>query len=411
MSMQTCFMARQPVVDRQLNLVGYELLFRSADVGSANVTDTTLASAQVISDALSGFGFKELVGQHRGFINLAAETLLGEAVELLPKEQVVLEILEDVEITGAVVARCRDLKRKGFRIALDDHRYGPEFEPLYPLIDIIKVDLLQHEPGTLAEAVAPLKRLPVTLLAEKVETYDQFRECAELGFELFQGYFFAKPVVLKQKRVDIAGSALLRLLQKLMDDADIGEIEEIYRQNPNLTYNLLKLVNSVSMGLSVRITSLRHAISLLGRRQLIRWTQLAMYARGSATTGGETLLELSAMRGRLMELLVIQRSGEVPDPEYHERAFMTGVLSLIDVVFDVPMELVLSHITLSDDVRLALLYRNGELGALLHIAELIERSNFTAAVPYIEHLGISSESLLNAQVAAIRWISELGESS
>lgn len=229
------FLGRQPILDRQQNLFGYELLFRAADISSANVTDYTFASASVISNAIADFGFREVLGRHKGFINVDTEVLMSDALELLPKEQVILELLEMIEVDAQVVARCRDLKAKGFRLALDDHVYAPVYEQLYGIIDIIKVDLTAGPPESLPEIVRKLKRFPPRLLAEKVETVEQFDQCRNLGFEYFQGYFFAVPVVLKKKRIDIAGSSLVKLQQLLLNDAEIGAIEETFREARTLS--------------------------------------------------------------------------------------------------------------------------------------------------------------------------------
>lgn len=397
------FLGRQPVLDRQQKLFGYELLFRSADVLSANVSDYSVASASVIVDALSGFGFREVLGRHRGFINVDGEILMSDMIELLPKEQVVVELLEIIEMDAAVIERCRDLKAKGFRLALDDHRYSAAYEPLYEYVDVIKVDLLQYSAADLEETVRELKRLPVTLLAEKVETFEQFSRCRSLGFELFQGYFFALPVVLSKKRIDVTGSTLLRLLQQLLDDAEVRDIEATCKQNPNLVYNLLRLVNSVSFGFPEKIESLRHAITILGRRQLLRWAQLAIFASSGTHAGNDALLELSAMRGRLMELIVQRLPVGDRGRDYHECAFMTGILSLADVLFEVPMEEVVRHLNLTDEIGRALLSRDGELGGLLRLAEHLEQTDIPGLLPLLDRFGLSEEQLLAAQLEAINW--------
>jgi EAL and modified HD-GYP domain-containing signal transduction protein len=404
------FLGRQPILDCQQNIFGYELLFRAADTTSANVTDYTFASASVISNAMADFGFQEVLGRHRGFINVDTELLMSDMLELLPKEQVVLELLEMIEMTPAVIERCCDLKAKGFSLALDDHVYTPAYDPLYRIIDIIKVDLTLATSCSLPEIVRQLKHLPPKLLAEKVETVEQFDQCRSLGFEYFQGYFFALPVVLKKKRIDISGSRLIKLQQLLLDDAEIDAIEETFRGSPNLVYNLLCLVNSVSMGLLEKIRSLRHAIAILGRRQLLRWTYLAMFAVGDSRPGCGTLLELAAMRGRLLELIVKRHIAEHCSSDYHEIAFITGILSLVDRLFEVPLEQVVCHLNLTDEVRHALLYREGELGMLLSLVEHLEQTDYAAALPMLARLEISQEQLLLAQLEAINWTHGLVES-
>lgn len=403
MTDENFFLGRQPILDRQQSIFGYELLFRSADVSSANVTDYTFACASVISSAMANFGFQEVLGRHFGFINVDTEFLMSDALELLPKEQVVLELLEVIEVNDAVINRCHDLKRKGFSLALDDHVYSIPYEPLYEIIEIIKVDLLLPSAIPLPEMVQQLKRLPAKLLAEKVETVKQFNECLSLGFEYFQGYFFAVPVVLKKKRIDIAGSSLVRLQQLLLNDAEIAAIEETFRQNPNLVCSLLRLVNSVAMGLVEKIRTLRHAIAILGRRQLLRWTYLAMFSADDNRPGNGTLLELAAMRGRLLELIVQRYIARHRSSDFHEIAFIVGILSLVDLLFEVPMEQVVCHFNLTEEVRSALLYRTGELGVLLQLIEHLECCNYGAALPILAKIEIGQEQLFIVQLEAIQW--------
>jgi c-di-GMP-related signal transduction protein len=402
------FLGRQPILDREQNIVGYELLFRTADTLSANITDYSQAGFSVILSALSSFGFQEVLGKHRGFFNVTDKLLMSDTMELLPKEQIVIELLETIEVTDAVVARCLDLKGKGFSLALDDNVYHPKYEPLYEIVDIVKIDILQMSRTALVDMVKVLGKYPVTLLAEKVEDTIQFRECLDLGFELFQGYYFARPSVLQKKRVDVSGTALLRLLQLVLQEADIREIEETFRQNPGLTYNLLRLVNSVAMGLREEIKTLRHALMVLGLQQLKRWVQLALFSYG-AREGVPPLLETAAIRGRLMELLVQKEclvSGVI---DYPDRAFMTGVLSLVDVLFETPMEQIVGQLNLAEDVRHALLEREGELGRLLMLVESLESMDFKAAAKLLRKSECSLEMLLHAQLEAINWANKLEE--
>ncbi|MRR36989.1 EAL domain-containing protein, partial [bacterium] len=271
MAEEKFFLGRQPILDREQKLYGFELLFRSADTLHANVTDYLQASASVIFDALSSFGLREILGKHKGFINVNADVLMSEALELLPPEKVVIELLEHVPITDTVITRCRDLKEKGFSIALDDHVYEPVYEPLYEIVDVIKVDLFRTGMENLPRELETFRHWTPKLLAEKVETFEQYERCADLGFTYFQGYYFARPVVLTRTRVDVGRLAIIKLFNQLVAEVEIGELEATFKQNPNLILNLLRLVNSVSVGLKSRITSMRHAIMVLGYHQLRRW--------------------------------------------------------------------------------------------------------------------------------------------
>lgn len=407
MSREKFFLGRQPILDTKHEIVGYELLFRSAEsLLTANVQDYLFASASVILNALSDFGIQGVLGRYKGFFNLDTQMLLSDLVELLPKDQVILELLEYVPVTDEVVARCRELKEQGFVLALDDNLFTEEFEPLYELADIVKVDILQVPDGELPAMVNKFRKWSVQLLAEKVETLAQFELCEKLGFELFQGYFFAHPVVLKQNRVDTSQMTLSRLLNLVMADADIKEIEETFKHNPNLTYNLLKLVNSVAMGCREQIKTLRHAIMVVGMQQLKRWIILALFAYRDSRGITSPLLEMAACRGRFMENLVkcIPFGG---DRELPEKAFMVGVLSLLDVLFEVPIAEIINQLNLTDDIKKAILTRDGQLGTILLLVERLEHSDFKGALPLLEKTRLTMDNLLTAQIETINWSSGL----
>ena len=401
------FLGRQPILNRSQQIVGFELLFRSAEsLLAASFLDTHVASASVILNALSDFGFQDVLGRHKGFFNVTHEMLMSDAVELLPRDQVVIELLESILLDEEVVARCRTLKSMGFKLALDDHVYSPDFSAIYQLVDIVKLDVLEIPPDDLAGVVEKLRAWPLTLLAEKVESAAQYAVCAALGFDLFQGYYFARPVVLKQNKVDVGKLTMLQLMEQVMADTELSEIEETFKQNPGLTYNLLRLVNSVAIGLRVRIKTLRHARMVLGQEQLKRWITLALSASNESSGAQSPLLEIAAMRGKLMELLV----QSLPSPggkEFSDRAFMAGILSLIDVLFEVSMTELVEKLNLVDDVRDALLERSGRLGQLLLLAEKLELTDFAAVNRHLEECGISLDQLLAAQLETITWSDRL----
>ncbi|MGA7829182.1 MAG: EAL domain-containing protein [Geobacteraceae bacterium] len=403
------FLGRQPILDRDQSIVGYELLFRSADTLHANIHDFTNVDSFVISNVLSTFGIHEVLGKHKGFINVAGDLLMSDLLEILPQEKTVIEILETVKISDALLERCRELKERGFTLALDDNCYHPDYEPLYEIVDIVKIDVLQIPAVELKEMVGLLSNRGLTLLAEKVETMEQYNFCHELGFDLFQGYYFARPAVLNKRKVDVSGVALLKLLELICRDAELDEIEEAFKHNPNLTYNLLRLVNSVVIGMKEKIRTLRHALVVLGMQQLKRWIQLALFASDKTSAIGNPLLETAATRGRMMEILVGKWEPEFVTHDYSDRAFMTGVLSLVDVLLGVSMEEILHQLNLDEEVRLALLERKGALGSLLLLAEKLENMDFIDVSQLLNKCCCDEESLVIAQLEAIDWTNCLEE--
>ncbi len=402
---QDIFMAHQPILDKSQNVVAYELLFRSGLVTSSGVTDDMAATASVIVNTFSHFGAQRVIGAHHGFINVSTDLLMSDMLELLPSNQVVLELLETISPTAEVIQRCRILKAKGFKLALDDFVYDPAFEPLLDLVSFIKLDLVAINPLQLPHIVNNLKHRPVQLVAEKVETVEQFKICCELGFSHFQGYFFARPTLLSGKKADPAKVALLRLLAQVMGDAGNHEIEQTFKQQPSLSFNLLRLVNSVAMGLRNSVSSLKQALVVLGRRQLQRWIQLLIYTVGENSNQASPLLKLAASRGKLMELLA--RAQNPGNSDYQDRAFMTGILSLLDILLGISMTEILAQLSLNEEVKAALLDNSGRLGQLLILSKALEMANFDAAREMLSQEGIPLSTLTEAQLEAFRWVDDL----
>lgn len=395
------FLGRQPILDRNQEIVGYELLFRAADVDHAIFESYSHASASVITHALASFGIHEVLGGKFGFINVHLGLLLSEMLELLPVGQTVLELLEMIQLDAEVIERCRELRAMGFMLALDDHEFDPANNDIYHVIDIVKIDILLTGMDALPEIARQLRKYPVKLLAEKVETIEQFQICHDLGFEYFQGYFFARPVVLKRKKIDVSGLAMLKLLKQLTMDASIDQIEQTFKENPALSYNLLRLVNSVALGMREKIKTLRHAIIMLGVSHLRRWIQLSLFAGHDSRGVNHPLLEMAAVRGRLMELLFKQQD------EHAEAAFMVGILSLLDVLFEIPMSEIISNLNLNDDVSAALLSREGPLGRILMLTEKLEITDFDQVKLLLNECDVSMDQLLEAQLEAFNWRSSI----
>jgi c-di-GMP-related signal transduction protein len=406
MSRKKFFLGRQPILNRDGKIIAYELLFRSAGSDFADISDDAMASSDVMFNALSTFGIRELLGDRKGFINFSYETLMTNFIELLPGEQIVIELMETILVDDEVIARCRELKGRGFMLALDNHVYDPSFEPLYEMVDIVKIDMLATPGHELQAVIKKLKTWPLTLLAEKVETAEQYDQCRDLGFDLFQGFYFARPIILAHKQIDMSKIVLVKLLKQLSGKADIMEIEEVFKLDPGLTYNLLRLVNSVALGLRVKISSLRHAIMILGTHQIKIWVLLAMLISRESADEYDPLLELAVMRGRLMELL-IQRVPFQGETNTNDCAFLTGALSILHVILEEPMEALVEQLSLNEKMREALLARRGTLGELLLLAETAEQGDCLNIFSNLERLGLTFDHVSTAQVEAIKWSNTL----
>jgi EAL and modified HD-GYP domain-containing signal transduction protein len=402
MNDQQLFLARQPILDRDQNVIAYELLFRGAHTESAQVTDDLHATAQVITNLFSEIGIESVIGNSLGFVNVSADMLLADMIELLPAKQIVLEILETVRIDQRIIERCVALKTLGFTIALDDFTLmRDEYQPLLPLIDVVKVDVMEMDRPALIDAAMKLRKYPAKLLAEKIDSRQQFDTCLHLGFHYFQGYFFAKPTLLSSKRADPSQLALLKLLGLVLRDANTLQLETAFKQDPKLSYNLLRLVNSVACSPTQRIDSLSQAITAIGRRQLQRWLQLLLFTLQQGPSNFPSpLLQLAAMRGRMMELLCHDGHGE--------QAFMVGIFSLLHALIGLTMHDIVEQLRLSPDIRGALLERAGLHGKMLSLCEALEQGDFAVVENVLAQLpGISAQDVTEAQLAAACWVDSL----
>jgi len=405
--MQEMLLARQPIVDRNEGLVAFELLFRSANKMEAGVIDDVHATAQVMVNAFGEMGIAEVLGANKGFVNVDAVFLHSDLIELLPRQQVVIELLETITIEAAIIARCTELKSKGFILALDDVvEFGDEIRPLLGMIDIIKLDLMAIDPIHLPALVKELKRYPVKLLAEKVEDREQARRCVEMGFDLFQGYHFARPEILSGKRAHPSRMALLRIFSMMSSEADNQEIEDAFKEHADLSYNLMRMVNSAGSGMGTKISSLKHGLMVLGRGPLKRWVQLLLYASDKGNNTVSPLMQLAATRGKLMELIAQHESGE--DRDYADRAFMVGMLSLLDALLDEPLPEILARMNLQEDVAAALLRHEGDLGNLLSHCKKLESGDFASIQEsLLPHSSLTMDALNKAQLEAMAWANRI----
>jgi c-di-GMP-related signal transduction protein len=405
---QKSLVGRQPILNRDLEIVAYELLFRSeTSRESALVEDGNFATATVIINTLTEFGFERILGGQRGLINIETDLLMSDALEILPKERVVLELLETVAVSPELVGRCKTLKADGYSFALDDHQYDPLYKDLYEIVEIVKIDLLLHTDEELVAVAGSLRGFPVKLLAEKVEKQDEFLKCLNLGFELFQGYFFARPSLEEKKRIDETSTTLLKLLRLLNEEADQEEIEQTFRSRPGLTYKLLLLVNSVSLGLRQKVHNVRHAIAILGRRQIKRWVQLALFAADDFKGFTHPLVELAAVRAHFMEQMACRHPQLITVPGTAEQAFMVGILSLLENIYSISAEEIVTSLNLPHDVGAALTSRSGVLGSLLKLAELTEQTYCRVPAEQFDEAGLSREDVQIALVKAYDWLASM----
>ena len=411
MNQSSHLMGRQTILNGLEEVVAYELLFRSQQSpSSATILNSSQATSSVILNVLSNFGIREILGNYRGFINVDSDMLMNEALELLPVDMIGLELLENVILTPEIVDRCRKLKAKGFVLALDDHRYAPEYEELYNgVVDIVKIDLLATPLEELYKDVDQLRRFPVTLLAEKVDSRHVYLRCRRMGFGLFQGYFFARPSLMQKSRMESSSATFFRLMQQLSSNADVDEVEQTFKQSPALTYKLLLLVNSVSFSTREKIRTVRHAITQIGLDHLNHWVQLALFADDSDSGLNSALLDMAAVRAAFMEELarIKPHSPRLLRHAQPDEAFMVGTLSMLKEIYDVNLKVIVAQLNLSDEIQDALLNRGGDLGTLLCLAEMMEMLELDEAAESLEKLGITLDTVIVCQKKAYSWRNKL----
>ncbi len=400
------FLARQPILGRDQHLVAFELLFRAAgEDDDAKLTDGAAATAAVISHA-SQLGMEQVVGEQLAFVNVDEVVLMSDFVRFLPAHKVILEILETVQPTEQLLARVAELKELGFKFAVDDVvEHSAELDKLVELVDVIKVDVKGLQPEELARLADSLKNTGKKLLAEKVETLDEFRLCMELGFEYFQGYYFARPVILTGKKITPSEMGILRLLELVNSNADSQAIETAVKRDALISLNLLRLVNSRAAP-GPQIESLSQALSQLGRRQLSRWLQILVYTSAGQVDLDSPLLQLATTRGKLLEMMTLHvRPGDTASAD---RAFTVGIMSLADALFSVPMADILDNVEVADDVRAALLDRGGDFGTMLRVAELLEAADCGRKLAAaLRRVGLTVTEIREIELAAFNWVREM----
>lgn len=414
--MENVFLGKQPILDRNQKLIAYELFFRSNERDEkADYSNDLTATANVIVNAYGHFGIQNILGDQRGFINVNRELILSDIVELLPSNHVVLELKSTDKFDDELIAKCKELKKRGHQCALDSVvTLNDEIQRILPVINIVKIDVSKLDKENLASLVSQYKRWPVLLLAEKVETPELAKECLALGFEMFQGYYFAKPENISGKRADPGKLSLLKLLQLVMSDSDIEEIDKEFKRQPGLSYNLLRMVNSAASGLPQKINSIKQSIVLLGRKQLQRWIQLLLYTNENSASGDDgmtnALLQTAATRGKLMELIAAVERPH--DKTHQERAFMVGILSLLDTLLGIEMQQIIDKLSIPEDMSNALLGRSGRLGQELKLIEASETNKTEMVKSLLGELGFLSQSkLTDLELEALGWVNRIGETA
>lgn len=390
--MSDIYIARQPIYTQDLEVHAYELLYRDGNVTQARVVNGEDATAQVLVNALIEIGLPELVGNRYAFINCTEDYLLQGLPNPIASKQVALEVLEDVLPGPQLIHALVKLKEAGYLIALDDFIYDEGKRALVQMADMVKLDLMAFTEGQLEQQVALLKPFGVKLLAEKVETQEEFERCKAMGFDYFQGYFFCKPRTIQGSRMPSSKLAILQLLAKLQDpELSFSELEKLVANDVSLSYRMLRYINSAMFGLSHEVDSIHRAITLLGISPIKSW--VTIMAMSSIDDKPLELMTTALVRAHMCEQLAQQASSENIGKE---KAFTVGLFSTLDALMDKPMDKVLEALPLGHDVKDALLDGSGRLGKLLSSALTYERGQWENAEQLIENANLLSNAYVNA---------------
>ncbi len=390
------YVGRQAIFDRRLTVIGYELLYRDSEENRARFDDVTRASATTMLNAFVENGLDNLVGNLPAFVNMSAEFLLGDYPIPLPPERTVLEVLEDIPVTPALIEALHALRGRGFRIALDDFLLTEQTRPLLAVADIIKVNVLGVSRDDLAAQFAELKPSGATLLAEKISTHDELVFLRDLGFYYFQGYFLEMPVINRTSRLPHDRAKLLRLLTTLYDQRlDLRSIEGLVAAEVGLGVRLLKLAGSTALSRGVPIGSLQQAMARLGVQQLAALVVLIL-----ASGFDDKPLELARqvlIRARMCELLA--RDATIPTDEM----FTAGLLSLLDAILDRPLPEIIAQLPLSALVREAL---TGGASRPARILDTVRHQN-RGDLSSLAGTGLSAQAVFMAWYEAVRWADDI----
>ena len=395
------YVARQPIFDAEMNLYGYELLYRKGPNNFYEGNDENVATASVLANSFLVFGFDELVGGSKGFINFPQELLQQEIPLILPKQRVVIEILENVKATSYLLDACLRLKSKGYLFALDDYavrRDNGGRSPLFELADIIKIEFPVMPVETQERLIRRYKGKK-TFIAEKVETPDDYKEAIRIGYSFFQGYFFSKPIMESGVDIGSLNTDLLYIIQELRrKEPDYDSIAEIIAKDLGLSYKLLKMSNSIHYGTIYPIKSLKQALARLGTERIRQWVYLMLLQDVQRHENAE-LVKACVIRGRMLSLL----AEELGEPAKESDYFITGIFSSLDAILNNSMENIVNGLPLEEDVKNALLGEENEMRTALDSVLAFEKGRWGQIDRYIREKNLSEGKYMELYYDALKW--------
>lgn len=398
------FVARQPIFDKNKRVFAYELLFRESLQNIFSHKDGDYATSKLLSNVFTAIGIDQISPYNPVFVNFTEKLLKDKVPLIFPKDKLVIEILENVDATKEIVDITSELVERGYKVALDDFFFKANVEELIKKVHIIKIDFRADE-SNIESIVAKLSKYKKILLAEKVETEAEFRKAVELGFKLFQGYFFEKPHIIVGKEILPLKTNLILLLSEIQKDSwELKRLEEYIIRDPSLTYKLLRFINSAFFGRLVKVEEVKHALTLLGEREIKAFLSMLLIGQIAQEKPSE-LISNSVIRAKFCEELAV-RTGNV---QRRGAAFTTGLFSLLDAMMDVPMELALEGLPLDEEIVSALLGGDNLLARFLSTAKAYMTGQWGILSTFCDELGLSETLLPEIYFDSLKWANALAE--
>ncbi|PHI36989.1 EAL domain-containing protein [Pseudoalteromonas sp. GCY] len=394
------YAARQPIFDVQRELIGYELLFRDSLNNVFPEIDGDEATSRLVEGSQFTFGLDDLTNQLPAYINFTLETLAKGYVQMLAPDQVVVEILETVQPGKRLLACVKELKEQGYTLSLDDYHHQNVWRHFFPYIDQIKIDLLATNVEQINVIKAAIQDFPdIDLVAEKVETYEQFELAKSLGFKYFQGFFFAKPEMVKTKALAPSELAMAELLYETSSvEPDLARITQVFERDVNLSYKLLRYANSAVFKRRAEISTIKQALVVLGSEELKRLISL-LFASQLNTEKPKELLSLSLLRAHFMEAIATE-ANKISDTG---STFLVGMMSLMDAILDDDMASLLTKLPLSQEIKSTLLKKPSAFGIYLDLAESLEKGDWDSIETISKSLGLTSQNIAELYQKSQIW--------
>ena len=393
------YVARQPIFNKNKRLYGYELLFRDGLSNAFPDIDGDTATSKLLSNSFFSIGMNQLTSGKTAFINFPQSLLLKKIPMMFPSEKMIVEVLEDVDPTEQVISACNEIAKAGYSLALDDFVFKNKMQPLIELADIIKIDFMLTPIDEIQKIVNRFEGKNIKLLAEKIETYEDFKNALSMGFLYFQGYFFSKPEIISGKEIAPYKITLLQIVGEAnKKDCSFEKLEKLINRDVSISYKLLRYINSAFFKRVCEISSIKHAIVLLGEMEVKRF--ISMVATSElASDKPDELVRASIIRARMCELLGLHSHNGADISEL----FLMGLFSLIDAMLDNNMEDIMQSLPLSKNIKQALLEEKGDLADYLKLVSSYESANWETFSSIISNINVDEKKFPEFYQEAVSW--------